>query len=165
MNTRTIDSPFTLHPVQSSTPTSIPIAPKPIRATLCKDERLSRKKIIDELHEKGQSIKTPAIILIYHLCELPCDFPAQVMVTVGKRNFKRAHDRNRIKRLMREAYRKQKSIVYTSLQEKEKQAALLFIFTGRSLPNAQYAFGKISELLKRFTTEIGQLKEEATTNE
>ncbi len=124
-----------------------------IRQTLCKDERLSRKKIIDTLHEKGTSIKTPAIILVYHFCELPSAFPAQVMVTVGKRNFKRAHDRNLIKRHLREAYRKQKGVVYTSLKSKEMQAALLFIFTGRTIPNAQYVYGKISELLSRFNTD------------
>jgi ribonuclease P protein component len=129
-----------------------PLARAP-RQTLCKDERLSRKKLIEQLHEKGVSIKTPAIILIYNFCELPTHFPAQVMVTVSKRNFKRAHDRNRVKRLLREAYRKQKHIVYTSLKEQEKQASLLFIFTGRTLPNAQYAHGKISELLKRFVQE------------
>jgi ribonuclease P protein component len=124
------------------------------RQTLCKEERLSRRKIIEGLHQKGESIKTPAIILVYYFTELPCPFPAQVMMGASKRVFKRAHDRNRVKRLLREAYRKQKHIVYTSLQAKKKQAALHFIFTGRQLPNQAYVFGKISELLKRFNEEL-----------
>lgn len=122
--------------------------------TLCKEERLSRKKIIEALHEKGLSIKTPAIILVYHFTELPCAFPAQAMFSASKRIFKRAHDRNRVKRLLKEAYRKQKHIVYTSLIKEEKQAALHFIFTGHQLPNQAYAFGKILELMKRFNEEI-----------
>ena len=130
------------------------VTEKTLRQTLCKEERLSRRKIIGELHLKGVSVKTPAIILVYHFIELPCKFPAQVMFSASKRIFKRAHDRNRVKRLMREAYRKQKHIVYTSLESLEKQAALHFIFTGRQLPNQAYAFGKILELMKRFNVEI-----------
>ena len=127
------------------------------RQTLCKNERLTRLKLIEQLHEQGASIKTPALILVYHFAELPVNFPAQVMVSASKRLFKRAHDRNRIKRLMREAYRKQKHIVYTSLSAGKKQATLHFIFTGRQLPNQAYVFGKISELIKRFTEQVKQL--------
>lgn len=96
------------------------------------------------------AIKSPAIILVYEHREMPTRFPAQVMFSVSKRIFKRAHDRNRVKRLMREAYRKQKQIVYTSLEGSRQQAALHFIFTGRQIPNQAYVHGKISELLKRF---------------
>jgi ribonuclease P protein component len=126
------------------------------RHTLCKKERLTRLKLIEELHEQGKSIKTPAVILLYHFTEIPVDFPAQVMLSASKRLFKRAHDRNRIKRLMREAYRKQKHIVYTSLKEGKKTAVLHFIFTGRQLPNQAYVHGKISELIKRFAEQIRQ---------
>lgn len=127
------------------------------RATLGKDERLSRRKIIATLHEQGKAIKSPAVVLVYMPHELPTKFPAQTMFTVSKRNFKRAHDRNRIKRLMREAYRKQKHIVYNPLSERKSQMAVMLIFTGRSLPNAAYAHGKISELLRRLRDEIVQL--------
>lgn len=130
---------------------------KPHRQTFSKDERLTRLKLIEQLHEQGASIKTPALILLYQFTELPVDFPAQVMVSASKKLFKRAHDRNRIKRLMREAYRKQKHVVYSSLSEQNKQAALHFIFTGRQLPNQAYVFGKISELIKRFAEQVKQM--------
>ncbi len=130
------------------------VTEKILRQTLCKEERLSRRKLIGELHSKGVSVKTPAIILVYRITELPCKFPAQAMFSASKRIFKRSHDRNLAKRMMREAYRKQKHIVYSSLESIEKQAALHFIFTGRQLPNQAYAFGKILELMKRFNEEI-----------
>lgn len=57
---------------------------------------------------------------------------------------------------MREAYRKQKHIVYSSLQAVGKQAALHFIFTGRQLPNQPYAHGKISDLIQRFCVELSR---------
>lgn len=137
----------------------------PARFTLSKDERLSRKKIIENLHDKGKNIKTPAIILVYQITQLPTPFPAQVMFAASKRLYKRAHDRNRIKRLLREGYRKQKHIVYRSLDERQKQAALLFIFTGRQLPNAAYIHGKISELLLRFSQEIDKHTETSQPEE
>jgi ribonuclease P protein component len=128
--------------------------------TLCKDERLSRRKLIEALHQEGKPLKTPAIILLYRMTEVPCEFPAQAMFSVSKRIFKRAHDRNRVKRLLREAYRKQKHIVYTSLQAIDKQATLHFIFTGKQLPNQAYVFGKLTDLLSRFSGELKQLPKE-----
>jgi ribonuclease P protein component len=125
----------------------------PIRHTFSKDERLSRRKIIEALHEKGFSVKSPAIILVYLPCELPVDFPVQAMFSASKRLFKRAHDRNRVKRLLREAYRKQKHIVYTSLKARGQQYALHFIFTGKQLPNYPYVFGKMNDLILRFCHE------------
>jgi len=134
------------------------------KLSLSKEERLSRKKIIEEVFKNGISIKSQAIIIIYYYTELPCKFPAQVMFTASKKLYKRAHDRNRIKRLLREAYRKQKHIVYNSLNQKKKQAALLFIFTGRQLPNYPYVHGKMSELLKKFTTAPMQIEKKNTNN-
>lgn len=129
---------------------------RPIRHTFSKEERLSRRKIIESLHAKGSSIKSPAIILVYLPCELPVDFPAQTMFSASKRLFKRAHDRNRVKRLLREAYRKQKHVVYTSLKERNQQYALHFIFTGKQLPNYPYVFGKMNDLILRFCNETSK---------
>jgi ribonuclease P protein component len=121
---------------------------------LTKAERLTRKKIIEEVHAKGESIKTPAIVMVYHFTELPEKVPVQVVFTVSKRIFKRAHDRNRVKRLLREAYRKQKHHIYQPLVDQQKQVAIFFIFTGRQLPNYQYVHGKIFEVLKRFKSRL-----------
>jgi ribonuclease P protein component len=133
-----------------------------IRHTLCKEERLSRRKLIEALHVSGMSIKSPAIILVYMPCTLPVDFPAQAMFSASKRLFKRAHDRNRVKRLLREAYRKQKHVVYTSLKAHNQQYALHFIFTGKQLPNYPYVFGKMNDLILRFCHEAARAK--ATEN-
>jgi ribonuclease P protein component len=137
----------------------------PIRHTFSKDERLSRRKIIESLHEKGFSVKSPAIILVYLPCELPTDHPAQAMFSASKRLFKRAHDRNRVKRLLREAYRKQKHIVYTSIKARNQQYALHFIFTGKQLPNYPYVFGKMNDLILRFCHETSHAAKAGNTTE
>lgn len=123
-------------------------------ASLAKAERLTRKKLISEVYDAGESIKTPAIVMVYRFLELPEQVPVQAMFTVSKRIFKRAHDRNRIKRLLREAYRKQKQLIYEPLIHQQKQVAIFFIFTGKQMPNYAYVHGKISEVLKRFKQQL-----------
>lgn len=127
-----------------------------IRHTFPKEEKLCRKKLIEQLYDKGVAIKTPAIILLHLHCTLYEKVPSQALFTVGKRNFKRAHDRNRIKRLMREAYRLHKHVHNTALSTCGKQAALMFIFTGRTMPDFDYVHDKIRELVIRYGVWVEQ---------
>lgn len=73
----------------------------------------------------------------------------QAGFTVSSRLFKKAVDRNRIKRLMRESYRLQKNNLKISLEEKHKNLAVFFIYTGKELPNYNNVFEKIGSALKR----------------
>lgn len=124
--------------------------------TLPKEERLCRKKLIEEVYQNGKSFKMPAMVAIYMPITLSHAVPAQVMFAVSKKIYKRAHDRNRVKRLLREAYRKQKHILYKSLMEHQIQLAVIVIFTGRQLPNAAYVHGKMTDILKKLRETIAQ---------
>ena len=75
--------------------------------------------------------------------------PCQTLVSVSKRNFKRAVDRNRIKRLMREAWRLQKPALYSVLREHEKQRALVLIYVGRELPTFEGMQASVDVLIKK----------------
>ncbi|MCA6079235.1 ribonuclease P protein component [Fulvivirga sedimenti] len=72
-----------------------------------KDERLYRKKEIKELFDKGSSFYLHPLKVIF--MPNPASDCHQVLFTVSKRNFKRAPDRNLVKRRMRESYRKHKT--------------------------------------------------------
>ena len=74
-----------------------------------KKEKLTSKIIIDRLFKEGEStFKYPFRILFLSDTSYSEPFP-QIVISVSKRNFKHAVDRNRIKRLIREAYRLQKN--------------------------------------------------------
>jgi ribonuclease P protein component len=78
----------------------------------------------------------------------------QAGVGVSTKNFKKAVDRNRIKRLMRESYRLQKISLSNKLKEKNLQLALFFIYTAKDLPEFKIISEKIGLILQRIAGEI-----------
>ncbi|MBI2258490.1 MAG: ribonuclease P protein component [Flavobacteriia bacterium] len=89
------------------------------------------KKLINLLFEKKQHIKAFPFI-VYHLKD---DFsfkaPFQIVLSVPKKIHKKAHDRNRIKRVLREVIRKNKGILESELLKSEKKLVLFLIYTAR----------------------------------
>lgn len=120
--------------------------------TFTKSERLCSKVIIDKVFETGKVIIGPSFKLIWMEAEEAMEQPAQIVITVPKRNFKRAVDRNKLKRRIREVYRKNKDLLYNKI--KSKTYYLMLIYTGRSIMEYGEAEEKIIKLLQRLTAEI-----------
>jgi ribonuclease P protein component len=80
--------------------------------------------------------------------------PLQAGFGASSRNFKKAVDRNRIKRLGREAYRLQKQPLLRQLTEKGFSMAVFFIYTGRELPVYATVTEKIGVALQKLIKEI-----------
>lgn len=104
------------------------------RNTFTKAERLKSEKRVRELFEKGLSVDAPLFRIIYLPVEEPLPFPALAAFSASKRNFPRAVDRNRIKRIARAVYRMQKDALYTILNEKKMCIVLMILFTGKQVP-------------------------------
>ena len=118
-----------------------------------KNERLCSKKIIDKLFVQGKSVFVFPVKIGYLETELPSEYPVQAAFSVGKRNFKRAVQRNLIKRRMREAYRLNKSKFYEEIGE--KQVAVFFIFTGKTIPEYTQIETAIKKGMKKLLSEMG----------
>ena len=125
--------------------------------TLNKTERLKRRKIIEQLFSEGRAVTAFPIRVQYKMVD-QLTVPLQAGFSVSSRNFKRAVDRNRIKRLMREAYRLQKLPLEQALQTKEQQLALFLIYTGKELPVYALVKEKVEVVLKKLLQTVNGVK-------
>ena len=124
-----------------------------MRQTFSKKEKLKSKKDIDLLFSKGKSLTAFPLKLIYVATEIEdFDMPFKVGVSVSKRLFKRAVDRNRIKRLLREAYRLNKQIIYEA--ETNKQYAMMFLYLGKEMPDFKIVEERVVRLLTKYNNDI-----------
>jgi ribonuclease P protein component len=96
--------------------------------SLGKSERLKSRKQIDALFESGKKITQFPFRLLYKT--EPGKGGIKAGFTVSSKNFPRAVDRNRIKRLTRESYRIQKKDLEISLSRNSLTIQLFFIYTG-----------------------------------
>ncbi len=106
-----------------------------------KTEKLKSVKRFAQLFEEGKSISGYPLKLIYVRIENQ-EVSIKAGVTVPKRNFKSAVDRNKVKRLLREAYRRNKAIVFNNT---DANFAFLFLYLGKEMPS----FGQLDEKMKQ----------------
>lgn len=121
--------------------------------TFRKEERLSEKKIIKELFDKGLSFYISPFKIIWLNSAIEGAYPAKIMISVPSRNFRSAVDRNKIKRISREAYRKNKQILYESIKDPSKKMAFIIIYTGKYIMRYNDVEAKIILILQRLVKE------------
>ena len=132
-----------------------------------KRERLCSKKLIDTLFGPGRSHAMTAFPLkvVYRLVDNVTETTAsagavtetnvQVLISVPKKHFKRAVKRNRVKRQVREAYRKHKSYVTLRVKElTDKQLLIAFIWLSNELTDSVTVVQRVYNLLQRIGERI-----------
>ena len=118
------------------------------RYTFKKAEKLKSRKTIEQLFAAGKSFSNFPFRILWQFAE--SSQPAlQTGFAVSSKHFKKAVDRNRIKRLMREAYRLQKNKLGTALKIHKRQLAVFFIYVGNELPEYDFIFDKTTHTLNR----------------
>jgi ribonuclease P protein component len=127
-----------------------------VRQTFKKGERLCSKKSIAELFEKGNSFYSFPFQVIWHVSSAETKFPAQVAISVSKKLFRRAVQRNLIKRRIRESYRKNKQILYDFLVKKESGLNLIIIFKGDTIPDYPETERSLKTALDKLINELNK---------
>lgn len=118
--------------------------------SLCKAERLNSKNTIEELFSGGaKSFLAYPIRVVFMPVERKEEAPVSILVSVSKKRFKRAVKRNRVKRQIREAYRKNKHALLQLMQTKEYGLAIAFIYLENELRDTAEVEYKVKELLVR----------------
>lgn len=107
-----------------------------INNTFSKNEKLCRTKSIDSLFSKGESFIAYPLRIVYCLEEEPDQAlqTVSVLISVSKKKFKRAVKRNRVKRLVREAYRLNKTYYTQLLSANNKRMDIAFLYLKNELP-------------------------------
>jgi len=98
-------------------------------------EKLKSRKLIEQVFRDGKSFTVSSIKIFYLQPHAPLNFPVKVGVGVSSRNFKKAVERNRIKRLLREAYRTEKLLLHQYLKEHNRQIIIFLLYTDKLLPD------------------------------
>lgn len=133
------------------------IQEKEAKLTFPKKERLKSRKAIEKLFSSGQRIKSYPVMLVWNIGQHDCGNPLKVGVSVSKRKVRKAVHRNRIKRLMREAYRLNQSQLVKSLSENnELHLDVMFIYADKEMPTFADIEPKIKRLLDRLIKDLNQ---------
>jgi ribonuclease P protein component len=115
---------------------------------------LCSKKQIDGLFTKGTSITSFPIKVIFYETAVEFVNPCQVMFVVPKRIFKRAHDRNKTKRRLREAYRLNKTHFYEMLKNNNKKVIFSFIYISKKIASYEEIEKSTLTALKKMASQL-----------
>jgi ribonuclease P protein component len=134
-----------------------------VNNTYSKQEKLKSRKALEQLFAKGKSFSVFPIKVFYTITDqsnadrLVADSAlVQAGVGVSSRIFKKAHDRNKVKRLLREVYRTQKQPLYKTVVANQQALNVFFLYIGKELPvlaDLQIAMEKTLEKLIRKISE------------
>ncbi|HVU54175.1 MAG TPA: ribonuclease P protein component [Puia sp.] len=151
------------------------------RLTLGKDQRLKSRKRIERIFREGKSFNVFPY-RVYYMLEDTAPAPAslagpagvktlpsgpartagikplsslQAGFGAGSRHFKKAVDRNRIKRMTREAYRLQKGALGQVVEQRKLSLSVFFVYTGKELPDYRLVSTRIGVALEKIEKELG----------
>jgi ribonuclease P protein component len=111
-------------------------------------EKLKSRKLLNQVFAEGKSFNAFPLKITFTSKEVEGDSIAKIGVGVSSRHFKKAVDRNRVKRLIRESYRLQKNVLIKALPEKT-QVHVFILFVGKELGETSMIPEKMKLILEK----------------
>lgn len=133
--------------------------------TFPKSEHLCGVKSIEKLHTQGNAFVSYPFRIVYILVNDEAeDIPVRAMVSVSKKKFKKAVDRNRVKRLMRETYRLNKSQLIELISENDLRLHLAFQYISDEIMPYSEMNNKMQKTLERLMKTITEKTQKPDEN-
>lgn len=124
-----------------------------MKTTYSKKDKLKSKKQIDRLFDEGKTFSVFPLRLVYMSTPNSNGVLVKAGVSVSKRNFKKAVDRNKIKRLLREAYRLNKNDYFNNITT---QCAFMILYIGNEIPSFEQVDISMKQLLNKLSNLISE---------
>jgi ribonuclease P protein component len=127
--------------------------------TLRKNERLKSRKLIEKLFSEGRRFVVSPFRVFYLFVKPEAGKTSNLLrtgVAAGSKSFKKAVDRNRIKRLTREAYRLQKKELVAAISGSKQALLVFFVYTGTALPEFSVVNEKMAVVLNKLKTIVDE---------
>jgi len=122
-----------------------------MNASFSRKEKLKSKKLIERLFIEGNSISVYPLRLVYLQTSFSDGAKVKTSVSVSKRTFKSAVVRNKIKRLLREAYRLNKDIYFNNITT---QYAFMILYIGKEKPTLNQVESKMKLVFNKFNKTV-----------
>ena len=114
-----------------------------------KKQKLCSEKAIQRLFLEGKSISEEPFLAVWDVEEKNKNIFTKALIVVSKKKIKKAHQRNTLKRRVREAYRVQKKELESLLESNSQQLNLAIIYQRNEIYDYNYLEKKINLLLRR----------------
>lgn len=123
--------------------------------TFKKSERLNSKIVIDKLFAGGNSsMAVFPLRVVYMKVEKNEKAPVSVLISVPKKRFHHAVDRNRMKRLVRESYRTSKHTLWKALEDKDYSLVIAFVCITDQMPSFYNVNKSVNKALVRIAEKL-----------
>lgn len=136
-------------------PPDTPSAAASLRHTLSKRERLYLRADVQALFQQGKGFHQQEFRVICRLvpaaAQTKGQAAVQILVSAPKKHFRRAHDRNRVKRLLREAYRQHKHALLAVATQAGLYVHIAFILNNRAIPPYPVVVDRVQQALHRIS--------------
>ncbi|MDW8851574.1 ribonuclease P protein component [Flavobacterium sp. MMLR14_040] len=130
--------------------------------TYPKNERLKSKTTIGLLFSEGKSVSKYPLRLVYRQAEAGSEEKIKIGVSVSKKYFKKAVDRNYFKRVLRETYRLNKHLLWVNLEE---PYSFMFFYQTKDRLSYEEINTKTIQLFEKFLLQINKTPDSETKTE